>query len=84
MAGVTLHSHAPNQDISGNVIADNSIGRNNLGGDPDAKVMQTTGILVFSAIVPATEVVKDNHIHGNQIPVWTSSNVTLRGQQELR
>lgn len=79
LAGVTMHAHAPNQDINGNVITHNNIGRNNLGGDPDAGVTQTTGILVFSA-VPAVTVhvtIRHNHIHGNVFPIWKSSNVTV-------
>jgi nitrous oxidase accessory protein NosD len=75
--GVTVHSHTPNQDVSGNVIARNHIGRNNVLGDSDAGDMKTTGILIFSAVVPTTEVLANNHIHGNQIPVWKSANVTI-------
>jgi nitrous oxidase accessory protein NosD len=77
MAGVTIHSHTPNQDVSGNVIRNNDIGRNNLLGDPDAGVTKTTGILVFSAVVPQHEFVSGNSIHDNQIAIWTSPNVTL-------
>jgi len=77
MSGVTIHSHAPNQDVSGNRIVRNDIGRNNLSGDPDAGDMKTTGVLVFSAVVPTTEFLSGNHIHGNQIAVWTSPNVTI-------
>jgi len=77
MAGVTIHSHTPNQDVSGNVIRDNDIGRNNLKGDPDAGVTKTTGILIFSAVVPQHEFVSGNNIHDNQIAIWKSSNVTL-------
>jgi parallel beta-helix repeat protein len=77
MPGVTVHSHTPNQDVSGNVIAGNDIGPNNLNGDEDAKDTATTGILVFSAVVPVSETVAGNDIHGNQIPIWTSPNVTL-------
>jgi nitrous oxidase accessory protein NosD len=77
MAGVTIHTHAPNQDVNGNVIERNDIGRNNLHGDEDAGVMTTTGILVFSAVVPASETVSDNHIHDNVTEIWTSPNVTL-------
>jgi hypothetical protein len=79
MAGVTLHAHAPNQDISGNVIRHNTIGRNNLGGDPDAGVTQTTGILVFSALpfVTVHITVRHNHIHRNVYRIWKSANVTL-------
>lgn len=79
LAGVTMHAHAPNQDINGNVVARNTIGRNNLGGDPDAGVMQTTGILIYSALPPVTVHVtlRHNHIHGNVYPVWKSGNVTV-------
>jgi nitrous oxidase accessory protein NosD len=78
LAGVTIHSHTPNQDVSGNVIRENWIGRNNLRGDPDANVHVTVGILVFSAVVPQTVTIDDNHIVGNAKPVWTSPNVTVR------
>jgi nitrous oxidase accessory protein NosD len=77
MAGVTIHSHSPNQDVSDNVIAYNAIGTNNVNGDPDANVHETTGILVFSAVVPQSEIIKDNDIHGNNIPIYTPSNITL-------
>jgi parallel beta-helix repeat protein len=77
MPGVTIHSHTPDQDVSDNVIKDNDIGRNNLNGDPDAGVMVTTGILVYSAVVPVSETVAHNDITGNQKRIWTSPNVTL-------
>jgi nitrous oxidase accessory protein NosD len=77
MPGVTIHSHTPNQDVSDNVIADNEIGRNNVNGDPDANVHATTGILVFSAVVPQSESISDNDIEGNDIPIYTSANITL-------
>ena len=35
LAGVTVHSHAPGQDLNGNVIEGNFIGTNNLDGDFD-------------------------------------------------
>jgi hypothetical protein len=77
MPGVTVHSHTPNQDVSGNLVAGNDIGPNNLNGDEDAKVTATTGILVFSAVVPVSVTVTGNDIHGNAVPVWTSPNVTV-------
>jgi nitrous oxidase accessory protein NosD len=77
MSGVTIHSHAPNQDVSGNVIAGNNIGPNNLGGDPDFPDPATTGILVGSAVVPVSVTVTGNHIHGNAVPVFTTPNVTV-------
>ena len=76
MPGVTIHSHTPNQDVSDNVIVHNTIGTNNLKGDPDAKVLKTTGVLVFSAVVPQSVIIRGNDIHGNKIPIFTSSNIT--------
>ncbi len=81
LAGVTMHAHAPNQDISGNSVTFNDIGTNNLGGDPDAGVSATTGVLVFSAVpsVKVSVTISHNLIHGNVNPIWTSSNVTVIG-----
>lgn len=78
-AGITVHSHAPDQDVNGNQFLDNVVGQNAIGesnagagvfsvgaataGDPDAGVTQTTGILVYSAVEPVTGTV----ISGNQI-----------------
>jgi parallel beta-helix repeat protein len=72
LAGVTLHSHAPNQDLNGNKIIDNQLTRDGLGGDPDAGVTQTTGILVFSAVSPLTgTVIKGNKIKRVHYGIWT-------------
>jgi nitrous oxidase accessory protein NosD len=82
LAGVTIHAHAPNQDVSGNVIEHNTIGPNNLGGDPDAGVSDTTGVLVFAplgipGVLPVSVTIRGNHIHGDVNPVWTSNGVTV-------
>jgi parallel beta-helix repeat protein len=77
MAGVTIHSHAPNQDVSGNVITGNNIGPNNLGGDPDFPDPHTTGIVVGSAVVPVSVTIAGNNIHGNLLDVFTTANVTV-------
>lgn len=66
-SGVTIHSHAPFQDVNGNVIENNQIGRNNLLGDGDAGDPSTTGVLVFSAASAGASpvegtAIKDNHI----------------------
>jgi len=72
LAGVTIHSHAPGQDVNGNVITDNSLSHNNVGGDPDAGVFKTTDILVFSAVVPITgTVVHDNWLANAHFGIWT-------------
>jgi parallel beta-helix repeat protein len=78
LPGVTMHAHAPHQDINGNVIAHNTIGRNNLGGDPDAGVTETTGILIYSALPSVTVhvTIRHNHIHRDVFRIWKSDNVT--------
>lgn len=82
LPGITLHSHAPMQDISGNVIAGNHLSNNaltaNMGkpGDPDAGLTQTAGILVFSAVVPVDVVIKGNTITNAGIAIWRSPNVS--------
>lgn len=90
MAGVTLHAHVlpagKYEDLSGNRIVGNTIGPNNLGGDPDAfecafqcrahPLRQTTGILVFGA-VPLNVTIAHNRIHRNEFGIWlgTKKNV---------
>ena len=78
MAGVTIHSHAPKQDVNGNVITGNRITANNIAGDPDAKVFATTGILVYSAVLPVSVTISGNHVSGNVHEQWTTSNVTVK------
>jgi hypothetical protein len=74
LAGVTMHLHAPNQDLSGNRIIGNHLSNDNLGGDPDAGVMQRTDILVFSAVVPIRNtLVKDNVLSNAWFGVWTQN-----------
>ena len=78
-AGITIHSHAPAQDVNGNQIMDNTVGQNAVGetspgagvfssgstsaGDVDAGDPATTGILVFSAVDHVT----GTTIQGNAI-----------------
>ncbi len=78
MPGVTIHAHAPSQDVSGNVITGNRIGPNNLVGDPDANVFVTTGILVFSAVVPVSVTLSGNRVTGDVHDVWKSRNVHVK------
>ena len=60
LAGVTMHAHGPasHEDLNGNVIVRNSIGKNNLLGDtldgPPGPVTKPTGVLVFSGGTPVT------------------------------
>ena len=91
MAGVTMHAHTVDageyEDLSGNRIVQNTIGPNNLGGDPDAfecafscrshPLLQTTGVLVFGA-VPLDVKIAHNRIRHNEYGIWlgTGTNVT--------
>jgi nitrous oxidase accessory protein NosD len=78
--GVQLHAHAPMQSIDNTVITDNWIGTNTKDGDPDAGITQTTGVIVFSAVVPVNgTVIRDNVIAHNHFGIWLSPNVATGG-----
>ncbi|HEV8103822.1 MAG TPA: hypothetical protein VGP69_08815 [Gaiellaceae bacterium] len=73
---MTLHAHTlgPDQfeDLSGNRIVHNTIGRNNMGGDGldgTASDPSTTGVLVFSGTVPV-QVTIANRIRNDQFGIW--------------
>ncbi len=74
-AGVTLHAHAPGQSLDNNVIDGNFIKTNNVGGDADAGVTQTTGVLIFSGD-PSVSIngtsIRHNIIMNNHFGVWLS------------
>jgi hypothetical protein len=81
LAGVTLHAHPLGsgqfEDLSGNRIVHNTIGKNNIGGDPDAGDSSTTGVLVFGA-VPVQVTISHNRIRNDQYGIWlgVGGNVT--------
>ncbi|MBV8951029.1 MAG: right-handed parallel beta-helix repeat-containing protein [Actinobacteria bacterium] len=78
--GVQLHAHAPGQNIDGNKILDNWIGTNNTAGDMDFNDLQTTGIIVASAVVPVKGlVVHDNTIANNHFGMFLTPNVNTSG-----
>lgn len=80
MPGVTIHSHAPNQDVNGNQIVDNQIGTNGTGGDPDFGNADTTGIAIGSAVIPVTgTVISGNTIGDVTDGVWATTNVSTSG-----
>jgi hypothetical protein len=76
-AGFTLHSHAPFQDVSGISVSGNKFGTNNLAGDPDTGVTATTGIMLFSAVVPTTIVVTGNSVLSNVNGIAYNNKITL-------
>ncbi|MEP6624914.1 MAG: right-handed parallel beta-helix repeat-containing protein [Acidimicrobiia bacterium] len=74
-AGVTMHAHAPGQSLDNNVITGNEIRTNNVGGDGDAQVFDTTGILIFSgdpSVHINGTVIRSNHIRDNHFGIWLS------------
>ena len=86
LAGVTMHAHGPatHQDLNGNVIVGNSIGKNNLDGDtldgpPGPSDLKTTGVLVFSGGTPVAVTVAHNHIFDNFFGIWLSQPVKAFG-----
>jgi nitrous oxidase accessory protein NosD len=98
MAGVTLHAHSiaagTFEDLSGNVIRHNSIGPNNLGGDPDAfgcayqctnhPLKRTTGVIVVGAF-PLTVTIVQNRIRNNEYGIWlgVGGNITATLQKNV-
>ena len=76
-AGVGIHAHAPGQNVSGNVIVDNTISGN--GIDPDSGSGHPTGIALFSAAVPVTVVVADNHIKNEYWGIFRNGPLTIIG-----
>ena len=80
IAGISIHSHAPLQDMNGNVITGNHAEprrahgqRRQRPGDSDAGDTHTTGILVLSAAAPITgTVVTGNTISDVFYGVWMS------------
>ena len=90
LAGVTMHAHGPksHEDLNGNVIVYNSIGKNNLLGDPldgpPGPVNKPTGVLVFSGGTPVAVIIAHNHIFDNYFGVWLSAPVTAFGLRTNR
>jgi Right handed beta helix region len=74
LAGISVHSHAPNAFVDGNVFTRNVIGTNNVtledGADVSPKDTQTTGILIWSAATLYHFTVTHNIIFNNAIGVW--------------
>jgi parallel beta-helix repeat protein len=78
--GFQLHSHAPFQDVNDLRVTNNFFGTNNKAGDSDSGDESTTGIILFSAVVPVTGIrVAGNIITGNTFGIWRTANVTVSG-----
>ena len=82
LAGVTVHSHAPGQDLNGNTIENNKIGTNNLDGDIDFSPLvdeSTTGVLVAS-VTPLSITIEHNLIADNFYGIWLTPMVNVSGE----
>ena len=78
--GFQLHSHAPQQEVNGNRVIANYFGKNNVTGHSDSGDMATTGIILFSAVVPVKDtLVARNFIVNNAIGIWKTANVQAIG-----
>jgi nitrous oxidase accessory protein NosD len=76
-AGIAIHAHAPGQNVSANVIVGNRVAGN--GIDPDSGSGHPTGIALFSAAVPAREVVAANRISKEYFGIFIAGPVTALG-----
>ncbi|MDQ1519433.1 MAG: hypothetical protein QOI55_506, partial [Actinomycetota bacterium] len=82
--GITLHSHTPFQVLNNNVITGNTVVHDALSagndagtapGDSDAGVTKTTGIIVFTMVVPVNgTVITGNHISNVAFGIWMSAH----------
>jgi parallel beta-helix repeat protein len=78
LPGITIHSHAPNQNLDNTSIIGNRLsndalaGNNGSPGDGDFGVSGTTGIIVASAVVPLNNVqIVGNQIRNVHFGIWT-------------
>ncbi len=81
LAGVTVHSHAPGQDLNGNTVTGNIIATNNLDGDFDFSPLvdpSTTGVFVGS-VGPLSITVTGNVFVKDVYGIWTTPTVTVLG-----
>ncbi len=86
LPGVSLHAHERRQDLNGNVIRNNVIGRNAISGgsnngpgDGEAGIHHTAGILVWSAFTRVTGLqVSGNRISDDHFGIWTEHATKLR------
>ena len=80
LAGVTVHMHAPGQDLNGNVVTGNLLGTNNVNGDFDSPpfALDTAGVLV-RAVAALSITITGNVISHNTDGIWITSNVTVTG-----
>jgi parallel beta-helix repeat protein len=85
LAGVTLHSHAPGQDLNGNLIMRNTLSHDGISGYPNgapgdasAGTTHPAGITIFSAVSPLSGIsVVGNQISNEYYGIWTKHAPTI-------
>ena len=76
-AGIAIHAHAPQQDVSGNVMINNDVSGN--GIDPDSGSGHPTGIALFTAVDPQTVTVSNNRISNEFWGIFIAGPMTVNG-----
>jgi nitrous oxidase accessory protein NosD len=85
LGGVTLHSHAPGQDLNGNVIVGNSLSGDGIAGNPggtpgdvDYGITHTVGIIIASSVTPLQgTAVAGNTVSNDYYGIWTKNVPTI-------
>ncbi len=70
------HSHAPNQNVSGHIIANNTIAGN--GVDPDSGSSHPNGISILT-VDPQTDTIAANRFDNEYYGIYVNGLFTLHG-----
>lgn len=76
LPGVAMHAHAPGEDISNNMILDNTIS-GNAADTGDAATSGTTGINVFGLSAAIGTIISGNTISGEDIGVFVNTPTSV-------
>jgi len=74
--GINIHSHAPHQNVSGNVIVNNTLAGN--GADPDAGSGHPNGIALLT-VTPQSETIAANRISDEYYGIVATGPFALHG-----
>lgn len=80
LSGVTVHEHIPGQDLSGDQIYGNTIGKNDLTGDPGTGDSSTTGILLDNGgtMLPIAVNIHNNLIENDAFGIYDDTGGGLK------
>jgi parallel beta-helix repeat protein len=76
LPGVTMHSHAPGEDLTNNIIVNNAIGGNH-ADTGDAATSGSTGINVFGLSAATGTVISDNYITDEALDVVVNTPASV-------